>query len=164
MTRDDEGPSRGARKRESEARQELGERLVGLKQAELARIPLPEELASAIAVARGISERGGRRRQLQYIGKLMRRIETRGIEAALKELESDHRQEDEEFHHAEQWRDRLLKEGPAAIDALSTERPSADTTRIATLVTNAAAEKARHQPPRAARELFRYLRDVVFAE
>jgi len=79
-------PSKSQRKREATALQDLGEHLVKLTSAQLNTVPLPEELLAAVRMAQAISQRGGRKRQLQYIGKLMRRLEeseTNGIRAAL---------------------------------------------------------------------------------
>lgn len=74
-------PSKSQRKREATALQVLGERLVGLTAAQLRPLPLPDELRAAVAMAQTISQRGGRKRQLQYIGKLMRRLESPEIAA-----------------------------------------------------------------------------------
>ena len=79
-------PSKSQRKREATALQELGEQLVKLTPAQLQRIPLPEELQATVRLAQTIAQRGGRKRQLQYIGKLMRRLdetEMAAIRAAL---------------------------------------------------------------------------------
>jgi ribosome-associated protein len=159
MSREGE-PSRSARKRDDDALQTLGERLVGLSAEALARIPLPEDLADAIREARRIHERGGHRRQLQYIGKLMRRVDTAPILAAIAALDARHHDESDAFHRAEQWRDRLLRE-PGAVKVLCEECPKADAQRLTQLVHEAAAEHAAGKPPRHARELFRYLRDEV---
>jgi len=79
-------PSKSARKREALAAQALGERLIALKESELAKIPLPDPLREAVREARRISARGGLARQKQYIGKLMRETDTLAIEAALSAL------------------------------------------------------------------------------
>jgi ribosome-associated protein len=82
-------PSKSQRKREATALRELGERVVTLTPTQLSRVPLPDELRAAVRVAQGIAQRGGRKRQLQYIGKLMRRLdeaETAAIRAALATL------------------------------------------------------------------------------
>jgi ribosome-associated protein len=73
-------PSKSQRKREATALQELGERLVNLTATQLNRIPLSEELLAAVRLAQSISQRGGHKRQLQYIGKLMRRLDDAEIE------------------------------------------------------------------------------------
>lgn len=87
-TDDFERPSKSQRKREATALQRLGEQLVSLKPAQLDRIPLPEELREAIRAAQGMNQRGARRRQLQYIGKLMRRTEVEPIREALGHREA----------------------------------------------------------------------------
>ena len=79
-----EKPSKSQRKREATALQSLGETLVALKPAQLARIPLPDELREAVLAARQMQQRGARKRQLQYIGKLMRRIDPEPIRTALE--------------------------------------------------------------------------------
>ena len=86
QTLEDERPSKSARKRAAHAAQALGERLIRLKEADLLRLGLPEPLLDAVREARRIKARGGLSRQKQYIGKLMRDIDTAPIEAALDEL------------------------------------------------------------------------------
>jgi len=81
-----ERPSKSARKRAAHAAQALGERLIALKESDLARIPLPETLRDAIREARRIKARGGLARQKQYIGKLMRETDLLAIEDALAAL------------------------------------------------------------------------------
>lgn len=78
-----EKPSKSARKRAAHAAQALGERLIALKESDLAKLPLPEALATAVREAQRIKARGGLARQRQYIGKLMRDIDPEPIEAAL---------------------------------------------------------------------------------
>jgi len=82
----DERPSKSARKRAAHAAQALGERLIGLREADLVKLPLPEELLDAVRAARRIKAHGGLARQKQYIGKLMRDLDTVAIEAALEDL------------------------------------------------------------------------------
>ena len=77
------GPSKSMRKREAAAAQDLGTRLIALKESELAALDLPETLHDAIMLAKRITSRGGLARQRQYIGKLMRDIDPAPIEAAL---------------------------------------------------------------------------------
>ena len=74
-------PSKSQRKREATALQALGEQLVKLTAAQLNRITLPDDLLAAVRQAQSISQRGGRKRQLQYIGKLMRQLDETDIEA-----------------------------------------------------------------------------------
>lgn len=83
---EEERPSKSARKRAAHAAQALGERLISLKESDLLRLPLPEILLEAVRVARRIKARGGLARQKQYIGKLMRDLDTAQIEEALEKL------------------------------------------------------------------------------
>jgi ribosome-associated protein len=82
----DERPSKSSRKRAAHAAQALGERLIALKESDLVRLPIPENLLDAVREARRIKARGGLARQKQYIGKLMRDLDTAAIEDALESL------------------------------------------------------------------------------
>ncbi len=153
--------SRSARKRDSEALQKLGTELVKLPDTELARIPLPEDLAEAVSLARRLPKGGGLRRQMQHIGALMRRVDATPIRSALAGLRTEHATAAEALHRVERWRDRLLAEGDAGVDALLEDAPHADGVRLRRLIAEAHHERAQSKPPRATRELFRYLRDAV---
>lgn len=153
--------SKSQLKRESHALQAMGEELVALPAAKLAKIPMPEELAEAVALARKIKARGGLKRQLQYIGKIMRNIDAEPIAQALDELKSAASRETVKFHRLEQWRDRLVAEGDAALGQLIEEYPHADRQHLRQLIRNAQAEAAKNKPHKSAREIFRYLRDLA---
>jgi ribosome-associated protein len=158
----DERPSKSERKRQSSELQELGEALIELPQNELDALPLPENLRDAVELARRITAHGGLYRQKQYIGKLMRKIDAEPIRAALEAKRARERAAALRFRHVEQWRDRLIAEGSEAIKSLAAEtRAACDTDKLARLVARAQDEKRRGQTPRAARELFRALRDVL---
>jgi ribosome-associated protein len=87
---EDLGPSKSARKREAHALQKLGQQLIGLRDAELAQLPLPEVLLEAIHEARRLKNRGALHRQHQYIGKLMRDVDIEPLEAAMAALTDRH--------------------------------------------------------------------------
>lgn len=112
-------PSKSARKREQLARQELGEKLIALKEAELDSLSLDEDLRTAIRDAAGMKSHGALRRQKQLIGKLMRNVDTEPILAALHNLGARERHEKRLFAAAERWRDRLVRDGVAALDAFA---------------------------------------------
>ena len=156
--------SKSQLKRESEALQKLGEELVELPASQLAKIPMPEELADAVDLARRISARGGRKRQLQYIGKVMRQIDAEPIEKAMDALRNEHLRENARLHTLEQWRDRLIAEGDAALSELLEHQPNADRQHLRQLMRNAQQEAKKNKPPKSARELFRYLREVMEQE
>ena len=89
-----EPPSKSQRKREATALQDLGEQLVKLTSAQLRRVPLPDDLLSAVRAAQAITQRGAHKRQLQLIGKLMRRLddpETDAIRTALATVQTSRR-------------------------------------------------------------------------
>jgi ribosome-associated protein len=157
-----ERPSKSSRKRAAHAAQALGERLIELREQELAALQLPEPLADAIRAARRIRSRGGLARQRQYIGKLMRDVDPAPIEAALSQGSRDSALETERFRRLEAWRERLIDEGQPALDALRAWREDVDLAALARVV-----ERARTALPGseartlAARELFRLLRGVL---
>ena len=156
----DERPSKSERKRQMHARQALGEELASLSNAELAEMPVPAELLEAIAIARRIKSREALRRQYQFIGKLMRKLETGDLEDAMaRRREHDHSLT-RSFHELEVWRDRLIAEGMTAIDEFKSEIPAADRQKLRQLSTNARKEIDQGQPPRSSRLLFRYLREL----
>lgn len=153
--------SKSQLKRESHAMSDLGRTLVELPQHKLNKIPLEEDLKEAIALARRIKERGGHKRQLQYVGKLLRITDAEPILAALHQLEIEHAQENARLHRLEQWRDRLLKEGDSALGELLAQQPDADRQQLRQLLRNAQKEREQNKPPKSARELFKFLRDNI---
>lgn len=153
-------PSKSQRKRESQALQDLGEALVALSPERLARLDLPDDLRAAVREAQRIHKFGGLRRQKQYIGKLMRDLDAAPIRAQLDALEGHSRSQTAYLHRLERWRDRLLEDDKAMAELLG-EHPGADAQHLRALVRNAKREAAENKPPRAFRELFRALRDLI---
>lgn len=159
-----ERPSKSARKRESDELQALGEALIELSQSELDALPLPEALRDAVMLARRITAHGGLYRQKQYIGKLMRKIDAEPIRAALAAKRDRERAEALRFRRIEQWRDRLMTDGPDALEHLEAEaRQPIDRKALTGLLNRARSERASGGPPHASRELFRALRDIFEA-
>src|SRR5262245_3915523 len=159
----DERPSKSARKRESQSLQDLGVALVDLPDELLAELPLPENLREAVLAARRITSHGALLRQRQYIGKLMRKVDSEAIRAAIDEHEAEKRASALRFHRVEQWRDRLISEGEPALGELLKTCPSADAAELARLAAEARAEAAAKRTPKAARMLFQRLRDLLSA-
>jgi ribosome-associated protein len=150
-----ERPSKSQRKRDATALQRLGERLVALRPDQLAPLPLGDELREAVLLAQRITARGGRRRQLQLVGKLMRAADAQAISRALEALGAARQEDTARLHRLEGWRARLLRDGPPALDALLLEHPSADRALLERLIAS-----ARHGSS-GARTLFRYLRELM---
>ena len=154
-------PSKTRRKAEMHDLQDLGEALVALDARRLAEVAaeadLPERLVDAITQARTITAWGGRKRQLQYVGKLMRDVDPEPIRRRLDLWAHGHHLDTARQHALETLRERRLAE-PAALDALAADHPGLDRARFTSLITRARTERAGGEPPHAYRELFRELK------
>ena len=155
-----EKPSKTQRKKAVHELQALGEELVELAEDRLASLDLPERLRDAVMEARRITAHGAKRRQLQYIGKIMRKLDAKPIRAALDGWLGHAARLTAAHKRAEAWRDRLLA-NEAALAELAAEYPRADTARLGSLVQSALRERSTGQPPRAYRALFQALRALL---
>jgi len=138
------GPSKSQRKRDMTALQELGSRLVALPRAKLIQLPLAEKLLDAVLQAQTIKSHEARRRQLQYIGKLMRGADSAAIQAQFNEWDSGSREHAAHFHGLERWRERLLDDDTELTHYIA-RYPAADVQRLRTLVRSARREAAANQ-------------------
>jgi ribosome-associated protein len=154
------GPSKSQLKREMHALQALGEELVELNDAQLAEVPLPERLLEAILEAKRIRQHEGRRRQMQYVGRLMREIDAEPVREKLAGWKGVSREATALLHHVERWRDRLLDDD-AAMQELAAAHPGADVQQLRTLVRSIRKERSEGRQPRHYRELFRVLRELL---
>jgi len=157
-----ERPSKSARKRAAHAAQDLGEALIALPEQELAALAIPEELAAAVRAARRLSSRAAGARQRQYIGKLMRALDPEPIRAALRVRGALSAREAERFRRVEEWRERLIAGGAAALAELARQYPGIETSEWQRRVAAAQAERRRAGAAGASRALFRALR-ALFA-
>lgn len=145
----------------------LGEQLVGLTPAQLAKLPIPEDLLPHIEYTKRITSHGARKRQLAFLAKHMRRESDQALQAIRDVLDAGSevsRREVAQLHRVELWRDRLLAGGDAALGELLELHPHLDRQQLRTLVRNAQAEKARNKPPRAYREIFQVLREQMLGQ
>ncbi len=154
------GPSKSQRKREMTALQELGEELVGLSRERLLKIEMPERLLDAILDAQRITKHEARRRQMQYIGKIMRDVDVEPLSEALDALKGVSAAANARQHHLEKLRAQLM-ENEAAFGDLAREFPTADIQHLRQLRRTAIKEAEQNRPPRSYRELFRELRELV---
>lgn len=155
-----ERPSKTRRKRDMHALQALGEALVELRAERLAELVLPESLHEAVLEARRITSREGRRRQLQYIGRLMREVDPEPIRTKLEAWRRAASLHTQEHHVAERWRERLIAE-EHALDELLAAHPSLDADALRSLARDARRERTTGAPPRRYRELFRVLKAAL---
>jgi ribosome-associated protein len=156
----DEPPSKSQRKRDMDALQTIGAELVALNDQQLASIELPENLRDAVTEARRLHPHEARRRQLQYIGKLMRHIDPEPIRAKLDGWLSVSAEHTAKLHHIERWRERLLND-PQSVSEFISEYPAADSQQLRTLIRNTEQERARGKPPKNFRALFQMIRDLT---
>ena len=155
-----EGPSKSRRKADAHALQTLGAELVALNRSQLAQVELPEGLRDAVEAAQRIHAHEGRRRQLQFIGKLMRFVDPAPIRLKIDGWKTVSVEETVRLHLIERWRDRLIEDA-AAIEALMADYPQADLQQLRTLIRNVHRERAQNKPPKNYRALFQLLRDII---
>jgi ribosome-associated protein len=162
----EEGPSRSARKRASEELQTLGEQIAELPHETIANLPLPDPLKDALASAERVGSFGGRRRHLQYIGKLMRRLDPDALDAAraaVSAVRAPSARQRALLHRAERERDELL-ESDAALERWLAENRESDVRRLRALIRQARKDASETRPGeaprrgRAYREIFAILR------
>lgn len=148
-------------KKEMHALQDLGKELTHLNKEQLAAMPLPDDLRLAIEQAQGMKKREALRRQLQYIGKLMRKTETEEIEAAYNDLQERHNRSARALHLVEQWRDELIAGDESVITKFIDEYPDVDRQQLRNLVRGAKQELSQQKPPAHKRKLFKLIRDTM---
>ncbi len=152
-------PSKSQRKRDMHALQEMGAALVELSPERLARIDMPDGLRDALREAQRLTRHEARRRQMQYIGRLMRDVDPAPIRAALDALNGVSAIEAARQHRLERLRERLL-EDEAVLTEIGAAHPGADLTRLRQLRRGALSEREAGKPPKNYRELFRALREL----
>ena len=153
--------SKSERKRQSTRLQELGEALVKLAPEQLARIDMPESLREAVLECRRFTKHEAVRRQMQYIGKIMRDLDPAPIAAQLESMHAPSRVQTALFHRAEQWRDEILANPAEAVTRFIKDFPDADANQLRSLAGSAQAERAAGRAPRHYRELFHYINKRV---
>lgn len=155
---DDDRPSKTQRKNEALAITDLGRQLVELNNAQLAKVPLPADLMELVRESRQVTAHIARKRQLQFLGKQLRRIDTEEIQAALERILTPGRQEAARAKQAEHWRERLLDEGDRALGELLQQCPQIDRQQLRQLLRQ--CQQLGPENPRgknAARNLYRLI-------
>ncbi|CAG4907187.1 hypothetical protein R52603_04859 [Paraburkholderia saeva] len=155
-------PSKSQLKRDMHALQELGEALIALPKDALKRMPMPEALNDAVREARRITDHEGKRRQVQYVGRVMRGLldsETAALRTALDSYKGINKAETARLHWIERTREKLLADD-AALTEFIRQHPAADPQEGRTLIRNARKEQQQAKPPRYFRELFQWIKDA----
>lgn len=151
--------SKTRKKEQMHALQKLGVELVELSRDRLASMDLPETLRDAIREAQRITAHEGRRRQMQYIGRLMRDIDPAPIQERLDAWRGQSKAEIARQHGMERLRERLIADD-TALTEFAQKHPAVDLQMLRNLIRNARKEAAENRPPKSFREIFKVIRDA----
>ena len=160
MDDDFDRPSKSQKKRDMHDLQSLGEDLLTLPASRVKPLQLPEILLDAVAAAKKITNFEGKRRQIQYIGKLMRKVDPEPIRQAVADFKLGRAQDSLTLHQSEAWRERLLADD-AALQAFIEAHAGVDVQQLRSLVRAArkdAAAAPEQRSGRAFRELFQFIK------
>jgi ribosome-associated protein len=155
-----EQKSKSQVKREMLALQSLGEQLVVLTLDQISNIEMPQDLREAVLFAKTLKKSETRRRQMQYIGALMRDADPEPIRKALDGISRGRGHDAQLFRELEQWRNGLIDGNDAFLGETVNRFPDADRKRLRSLALKARKEREENKPPKASRALFRYLREL----
>jgi ribosome-associated protein len=153
-----EQKSKSQLKREMLALQSLGEQLVFLTLDQISNIEMPQELREAVLFAKTLKKSETRRRQMQYIGTLMRDADPEPIRKALDGIKRGQGHDAQLLRELEQWRNGLIDGNDELLEKAVSRFPDVDLKRLHRLTLNARKEREENKPPKASRALFRYLR------
>lgn len=156
-------PSKTKLKEEADAQQALGVRLCELSKEKLAKLDLPDSILDAIQESKKITANGAIRRHRQYLGRLMREIDTQPIEAQLAKWDGKNQEENAKFHQMERWRERMIKD-MKVLDEFIVLYPQTDIQQLRTLIRNAQKEMLANKPPKSSREIFKMIREITASE
>jgi ribosome-associated protein len=156
---EDQPISKTKLKAEADVAQSIGKKLITLSKDRLIKLELPEALFDAVMEAKRLTANGAVRRQLQYLGRLMRDVDSAPIITQLAAWEGKNTEENARFHTMERWRTRLIGD-PKALPEFLTAFPQADIQLLRTLIRNAQKEEAAQKPPKSSREIFKLIREL----
>jgi ribosome-associated protein len=159
----DEIPSKTKLKQEMHALQKLGAALVELAESQLQDMRLTERLRGAVLEAKRMKSHEAKRRQMQYIGRLMREVDPEPIRERLAALEGHSVQAVAQHRRLESLRERLLQDDQALTD-FAAAHPASDLQALRALLRNARKELKEGKPPRAYRELFKFLKEAAASQ
>ena len=152
--------SKSQRKRDMHELKRLGMELLEFSDDALRELLLPEVLLEALRTGKRITSNNARKRQMQYIGKLLKDVDATPLQEAVAARNHQHATHTREFHQLEVLRDKLVLEGDSALPAVLALFPRTDRQHLRKLIRQARKEHETRQPPRASRLLFRYLREL----
>ena len=145
-------------KKEMTDLQKVGMELVDLSVSQIEQLLLSENLKAAILEAKRITSREAKRRQMQYVGRLMLDADAAPIRAQLEAITGSNAQATAAHRRLEAWREKLLADDSALTD-FAAAFPGSDLQALRTLIRNVRKEKTEGKPPRAYRDLFRLIKE-----
>jgi len=158
-------PNKTRIKKEIAGVMEMAEEICQLSPAQIAEFELPESIEHAILDAAKLGQNSARKRLLKYITGQLRQIDTEAVQEKLARLKNRSAHAVREHHQIERWRDLLLGDaGSGHLTQLLTEYPSADSQHIRQLQRNAQKEAKEAKPPKSARLLYQYLKEIITEE
>jgi ribosome-associated protein len=155
---DDAPVSKTKRKQEMTDLQKLGAKLVELPESQIEAMPMDDALRKAVLEAKRIKTHEAKRRQMQYIGRLMRDVDAAPLRERLDAIDGHSARAAAQHRRLEAWRERLLADD-GALTAFAAEHPDADIQALRTLIRNTRKEQKEAKPPRSYRELFRLIKE-----
>ena len=159
-------PSKTRRKQASHDLQALGVALVELSEERLRKLDMPESLCDALVTYKNTRSHEGRRRQMQYIGKLMRGVDSEPLQEAVAVVQIGQTRESLALHQAERWRAELLADDDA-LTRFAAQHPHADVQQLRSVIRNARKDAAlvpQKRSGRYFRELFQLIREQAAAQ
>ena len=157
---DDDEISKSQRKRDMTALQKLGTTLVSLNSSQIKQLNLPEALLDAVMEAKRLTKNEAVRRQMQFIGRIMRSVDAEPIQMQIDAWNGLNDQESAKQHQLERWRDRLVAEDSALAEFIA-QFSGCDAQQLRTLIRNTRKEQLAKKPPAHYRALFRMLREMT---
>ncbi len=157
-----ERPSKSELKRQMSELQKLGEQLVAEARDRVKRVPMPEDVRDAILMCQTITNHEGRRRQMQFVGKMMRKLDDEEVAVIQRTIDSwkgASKAETAALHALERRREKLLADD-TELTKLLEAHPELDVQQLRTLIRNARKEQAENKPPKAYREIFQILKEI----
>ncbi len=152
-------PSKTQLKKDADKLHDLGASLVKLPMSVLENFALPDNLMSAIKLAKSIKQNRAIKRQLQYIAKVLRQQDTAQLQKKFQNYHLKINLNNELFHACEQWRDRFLNDDKSVFKEFLASFPDANRQQLRQLQRSAIAEKGLEKPPKYTRLLFKFIEE-----
>ena len=156
-------PNKTQIKRDIAVIHELAEEIVDLPATQMFELTLPLDIYEAAKAAAGMPQKGARKRQLKFLTGLLRNIDIEEIQEKLATIKNQSALAAKAHHLLERWRNRLLDEGDQALSSLLQDYPQTDRQQLRQLLRNAKKETETGKPPKSARLIYQYLKEL-FAE